>query len=100
MIQKINKEQTLKFNKLYEVAVNWGEDCGPCTGLFAELAPESKNLNYFATEVVGDYLEILESDGPYWDSYGAIEIDSKAKGKLKKIVEHLIDKDFNTLIVK
>ena len=97
---KLNKEQTVKFNKLYDVAVNWGEDNGPCTGLFAELAAGNTNLNYFATEVVGDYLEILEYDGAYWESYGAIEIDSKAKGKLKKIVEHLIDKDFNTLVVK
>ena len=97
---KLNKEQTAKFNKLYETSVNWGEGNGPCTGLFAELAPESANLNYFATEVVDGYLEILESDGPYYDSHGAIEIDSKTKGKLKKIVEHLIDRDFNTLIVK
>ena len=97
---KLNKEQTAKFDKLYDVAVNWGEDNGPCTGLFAELTAGNTNLNYFATEVVGDYLEILEYDGTYWDSHGAIEIDSKAKGKLKKIVEHLIDKDFNTLVVK
>ena len=96
---KLNKEQTAKFNKLYETSVNWGEDNGPCTGLFVGLAPESTNLTYFATEVVGDYLEILEYDGSYWESYGAIEIDPKAKGKLKKIVEHLIDKDFDTLVV-
>ena len=96
---KLNKEQTAKFNKLYEVAVNWGEDCGICTGIFSELNPDNVNLQNLATEDVGGVLEILEYDGDYWGLCGTIEIDSKAKGKLKKIVEHLIDKDFDTLIV-
>ena len=98
---KLNKEQTAKFDKLYEVAVNWGEDCGICTGIFGELDPTNLNLQNLATEDVGDgVLEILEYDGAYWGLHGTIKIDSKTKGKLKKIVEHLIDKDFNTLIVK
>ena len=98
---KLNKEQTAKFNKLYDVAVNWGDDCGICTGIFGELDPTNLNLQNLATEDVGDdILEILEYDGAYWGLHGTIKIDSKTKGKLKKIVEHLIDKDFNTLIVK
>lgn len=98
---KLNKEQTAKFNKLYEVAVNWGEGCGICTGIFGELDPANLNLQKLATEDVGSgVLEILEYDGNYWGLCGTIKIDSKAKGKLKKIVEHLIDKDFDTLIVK
>lgn len=96
---KLNKEQTVKFNKLYEVTVNWGEDCGICTGIFSELNPDNINLQNLATEDVGGVLEILEYDGGYWGLCGTIKIDSKAKGKLKKIVEHLIDKDFDTLIV-
>ena len=93
---KLTKEQTAKFNKLYEAAINWGEDCGTCTGLFAELSPQAVNLKNFATEDVGNgYLEILAYKGTYWDLYGKIKIDSKAKGKIKKIVEHLIDKDFD-----
>lgn len=96
---KLNKEQTAKFNKLYEVAVNWGEDCGICTGIFGELEPNNINLQNLATEDVGGVLEILKYNGDYWSLCGTIEIDSKAKGKLKKIVEHLIDKDFDTLIV-
>ena len=98
---KLNKEQTEKFNKLYEVAVNWVEDCGICAGIFGELDPANLNLQNLAIEDVGDdILEILEYDGAYWGLHGTIKIDSKTKGKLKKIVEHLIDKDFNTLIVK
>ena len=50
---KLNKEQTAKFNKLYEVAVNWGEDCGICTGIFSELNPDNVNLQNLATEDVG-----------------------------------------------
>ena len=98
---KLNKEQTEKFNKLYEAAVNCVEDCGICAGIFGELDPANLNLQNLAIEDVGDnILEILEYDGAYWGLHGTIKIDSKTKGKLKKIVEHLIDKDFNTLIVK
>ena len=96
---KLNKEQTTKFNKLYEVVVNWGEDCGICTGIFSELNPDNVNLQNLATEDVGGTLEILEYDGNYWHLHGTIKIDLKAKTKLKKVVEHLIDKDFDTLVV-
>lgn len=97
---KLTKEQTTKFNKLYEIAINWGEDCGTCTGIFSELDPENVNLKNLAIEDVGGSLEILEFTGNYWDCWDTIKIDSKTKGKLKKIVEHLIDKDFDTLIVE
>ena len=71
------------------------------SGAVLGLDPANLNLQNLAIEDVGDdILEILEYDGAYWGLHGTIKIDSKTKGKLKKIVEHLIDKDFNTLIVK
>lgn len=89
---KMTKEQTAKFNSLFEDTLNWGE--GTCTGLFDFLG---KNLEDLATEIDGDDLQILEFGGSHWDFLGSMPIDSKTKAKFKKVVLHLMDKDFDTL---
>ncbi|QMV28740.1 hypothetical protein AP1_0022 [Aeromonas phage AP1] len=91
---KMNKEQTAKFNSLFEDTLNWG-DGSTCTGLFDCLG--GPNLGYLATEVDGDDLQIFEFTGSYWEFLGSMPINSKTKAKFKKIVLHLMDKDFDTL---
>ena len=90
---KLNKEQTAKFNKLYDTVLNWGEGEN-CIGLFEVFGG---NLDRLTTCVENGDMEILCFDGCYYDLYGTIPVNAKTKGLVKKIVEHLIDNDFDTL---
>lgn len=90
---KLNKEQTAQFNKLYNEVLHWGEG-EYCIGMFEVFGG---NLDSLATCVEYGSVEILYFDGCYYSLHGRLPVDSKTKGKLKKIVEHLIDNDFNTL---
>ena len=93
---KLNKEQTKRFNYLYDVAVEWGEGEN-CNGLFEEFGGQLENL---ATCVENGDIQILEGDfacGCH-DYHMSIPLGKKAKSNLKKVVEHLIDGDFGGLI--
>ncbi|MGL5306464.1 MAG: hypothetical protein ACRC9Y_09980 [Aeromonas veronii] len=86
---KMNKEQTTKFNKLFETTINWG-DGENCVGLFEEFGGINDKL---ATCVDGDSIEILNFDGCYYQLMTHIPAKPKAKAKeaLKKVVTHLMD---------
>ena len=83
---KLTKEQTKRFNILYKEVINWGE-YEPCFGAFREFGD---NLDQLVTSIDGKQLELLVQRD-YIDYFGYIPIDSKTKGKFKKLVEFLID---------
>lgn len=92
---KLNREQTKRFNHLYNEVMEWGEGDN-CNGLFREFGDQLENL---ATCVEDGHIQILESNSAcgYHDYWMSIPINKKAKSNLKKVVEHLIDGDFHDL---
>lgn len=95
LVKKMTKEQSLKFDKLYETTLSWGDDSN-CIGLFE---PFGKNLEWLTTCVQGDNMEILDFDGSYYDLVTVLPINKTTKGKLKRIVEHLMYSSWDTLVV-
>lgn len=94
----MTKDQSDKFNKMFETTINWGDNEN-CIGLFANLLPddveqESHNLYYLTTCVQEDknQIEILSYDGGcYYDLIGFIPLNSKTKSTLKKVVTELLN---------
>ena len=96
---RMTKEQTDKFNKLYDTTVTWGDmdDQGTCTGLFADFG---KNLEQLSTGVneEDDVLELYLRDDTYSENnVGSIPLRPKAKAKaqFKKVVCYLMNDDNN-----
>jgi len=92
-VAKMTKAQSVEFDKLYNITMSWGIDSN-CTGLFRDFG---ENLEYLATCVLGDVVEILEYNGTYWELIDMIKVDSKTKSTLKRSVSHLMDNGFDTL---
>ncbi|QQG33878.1 hypothetical protein ZPAH1_orf00116 [Aeromonas phage ZPAH1] len=94
---KMTKEQSTKFDKLFEDTIDWGYDDN-CIGLFDQLLsddidPESHNLYYLTTCIneENQQVEILEFDGSgYYDLVGYIPINNKTKSVMKKVVTCLL----------
>lgn len=89
---KMTKEQTNKFNKLWEETLDWG-DGDNCIGLFREFG---SNLEPLATCTDEGNIEILAFNGSYYDEITSAPI-TKARSLMKKVVTHLMDNDFGTL---
>lgn len=61
---KMTKEQTAKFNELYDAVINWGEG-EDCWGMFSELSGENGELDKLATCVEYGRIGFFEIDGSY-----------------------------------
>lgn len=94
---KMTKEQTARFNELFETTMNWGDGVD-CIGLFEEFGGMNDNLGTRVFE--GGDIDILEFNGEYLMDLFSIPLNNKTKAKatLKKIVEHLANGgSFDTL---
>lgn len=90
-MKKMTKEQTERFDRLWNRTINWFQDEGMCNGLFEEFGQE---LGYLSTYVSlgGDALELFYCSSIYDASgIGVITLDSKAKTKFKAVVQYLMD---------
>lgn len=94
---KMNKEQSAKFDKLFDTTMNWG-DGENCNGLFVGILPsdvdhESHELYYLTTCVqeCDGQIEILSFDGSgYYDLLGYIPLNRKTKSTMKNVVACLL----------
>lgn len=100
-MKKMTKEQLSIFNELFEEALYWGDmnEYGMCNGLFSELG---ENLECLSTGIdeSGGNLELFHCESTY-DAIGigVIPINSKTKARFKKVIQHLMNDGFDSLVV-
>ena len=100
-MKKMTKEQLSIFNELFKDALTWGDmdEYGMCNGLFSEFG---ENLEYLSTgidESRGN-LELFYCANTYnAEGIGVIPINSKTKARFKKVIQHLMNNGFDSLVV-